>query len=646
MNFPLRSPLCRNKRAGYTSFSFPRKNVVEGSVAYLLAQRGGDSPNEEMMKENRHIANGPLRNLWAHIPPTKRLGLASLLGLMVFAAMLEVVSLGALLPFLIALFNPEKIWGSRAAVDILGLVGIGRGAPIEAILAVGFIAVALVAGAVRLFLLQVSTRYAFSLGSYLAIRIFSGLLGLDYLKVISFESSQIISAISVKINNVIYMVILPVLTAATAAVMIVGIAATIFVIDSGLALLMFGGFGAMYFLVLRYTKKKLFDNGRLVALSDTRIVKIIQESMGGVKDIVLSGTRAKYDEIYRKTDLELRRAQGDNAVIGTAPRFFIETVAMIGIAALAYYMVTRTESKELAFSLLGVIALAAQRLLPLMQQAYLGVATIRGGKESLKEVLSLLDQCQAEEERPLADRLDFANEVRLVNVGFQYPGRDKAVLENVNLTIRKGECIGFVGPSGGGKSTLLDIVMGLLHPTSGHIEVDGVRLTRDNIGGWRRSVAHVPQSIFLIDASVKENIKFGSGREDDSERDMRDALKRAHIDEDVKKLAGDIEARVGERGANLSGGQKQRLGIARALYRRSPLLVFDEATSALDGATERAVMHSLEQMSGEMTVLMIAHRVDTLRNCDRIIELRGGSIERIGTYAAFYGGDGIAATGQ
>jgi ATP-binding cassette subfamily B protein len=597
-----------------------------------------------MSKKQVRTADGPLKQLWAFMPQEKRLGLVGLLGFMVFAAVMEVVSLGALLPFLVALFNPEKIWGSPLAARALAVVGIERGAPVEAILAIAFIAVALVAGAVRLVLLNVSTRYAFSLGSYLANRIFSGLLGQDYVKVITFDSSEIISAISVKVNNVIYMVVLPVLTAATAAVMIVGIAATIFAVDAKLASWMFGGFGLLYYVVLRRTRKQLFENGKLVSLSDTRIVKLIQEAMGGIKDIVLSRSRPAYRELYRDTDRQLRRAQGDNAIIGTAPRFFIETAAMVGIAGLAYYMVRFSSSRELAFSLLGVIALAAQRLLPLMQQAYLGISTLRGGRDALADVLTLLARCEeGKTEEADAGQLAFERELRLVDVAFAYPGGERQVLSRINLTIRKGERIGFVGPSGGGKSTLLDIIMGLLHPVSGYLEVDGVRVSRTNVAGWRENVAHVPQSIFLIDASVADNIRFCSGRNDGKEEQVTDALQRAHIHDDVQSLPGRLEARVGERGASLSGGQRQRMGIARALYRNARLLVLDEATSALDSATEERVMASLDGMGDDITVLMIAHRVATLRNCDRIVEVRDGAIVRIGTYDEFYGGEQRAA---
>jgi ATP-binding cassette subfamily B protein len=282
---------------------------------------------------------------------------------------------------------------------------------------------------------------------------------------------------------------------------------------------------------------------------------------------------------------------------------------------------------------LGALALGAQRVLPLLQQAYNAWANIVGSQASAKKVLELLDQPIAPEllstvPKPLA----FSRDIRFSNVRFRYAADAPWVLEDFNLTIFKGARIGMVGSTGTGKSTALDLLMGLLMPTQGELLVDGEPVVGERIRAWQNTIAHVPQSIFLADASFSENIAFGVPQNAIDLDRVGQAARRAQIAEFIESGREGYDARVGERGIMLSGGQRQRIGIARALYKQASVLVFDEATSALDNATEQAVMDAIELLDRDLTILIIAHRLSTVRRCDCIVELGGGRVVAQGTY--------------
>ena len=286
-----------------------------------------------------------------------------------------------------------------------------------------------------------------------------------------------------------------------------------------------------------------------------------------------------------------------------------------------------------AIPVLGTLALGAQRLLPILQQGYSALAIIRGSEASLRSVLNLLDQpLPAPAKGEPASRVTFERNLSLRNVGFRYRPETPRVLEGVDLTFQKGKRIGFIGATGSGKSTLLDIVMGLLQPTEGVVTVDGVALNVANQRSWQGLIAHVPQSIFLTDSSIAENIAFGVPKADIDLDRVREAAQQAQLTDVIETWPAKYDTMVGERGVRLSGGQRQRIGIARALYKRASVIIFDEATSALDNETERALMSAINALGSDLTILIIAHRLTTLKNCDLIVEIADGGVKRVGQY--------------
>jgi ATP-binding cassette subfamily B protein len=266
------------------------------------------------------------------------------------------------------------------------------------------------------------------------------------------------------------------------------------------------------------------------------------------------------------------------------------------------------------------------------------LAHLRSGKGFLADVLDLLDQpLPAHADAPLPPPLPFQHAITFDHVGFRYAPEAPWVLKDLNLTIRKGSRVGFIGGTGSGKSTLLDIVMGLLHPVEGALAIDGTVITPENYRAWQAQIAHVPQSIFLADTTIAENIAFGVPRDKIDFLRVRQAARKAQLAETIEAMGKQYDTRVGERGIRLSGGQRQRIGIARALYKQAKVIVFDEATSALDNETERAVMEAIDSLDQDLTVLMVAHRLTTLKNCTQIIELAEGTMRRSGTYQEIVG---------
>lgn len=574
-----------------------------------------------------------LRRLWPHINPRRRRQFLVLLVLMVVASLAEVVSLGAVLPFLGALTAPEKLWAHPLLQPLVQFLGASAPGDLLLPLTVAFCGAALVAGVVRLTLLWANTRLSFGLGADLSISIYQRTLYQPYAVHVARNSSEIISGIGTKTNVVINNVLDPVLTLISSTVMLMAILGALFWINYLIAMIAIAGFGAIYLLIIRLTRDRLLTNSRRIAAESDGVIKTLQEGLGSIRDVLLDGTQDLYCDMYRKADLHLRKAQSGNQFISQSPRYAMEALGMVLIAGLAYGMVQDGGGAALAIPVLGALALGAQRMLPLLQHAYWSWACIRGGLVSLQDTLALLEQ-------PLPDRvtsnalepLPFKRLVELKGLSYRYGPDEAWVISDISLRIPRGGRIGFIGKTGSGKSTLLDLVMGLLEPERGAIEVDGQVVHAANCRAWQAHIAHVPQNIFLVDGTIEENIALGVPRDQIDQSRARRAAEQAQLAELIEGWPQQYQTNVGERGGRLSGGQRQRIGIARALYKQADVLVFDEATSALDDETERSVMEAIENLSEELTVLIIAHRVTTLRQCTQVVELGNGQVSRIGSY--------------
>ena len=418
----------------------------------------------------------------------------------------------------------------------------------------------------------------------------------------------------------------------TSAVVAVGLLMGLLVIDAPVAVAAAALFGSAYGVLAITARRELRRNGQRIAEASSQQLKALQEGLGAIRDVLLDGSQPTYLQIYRQADRPQRQLQAKNIFLGAFPRYALEALGMVAIALLGSLLVLQRGSGAAVIPLLGALALGAQRILPALQQIYRGWALLKGYNAAIQAVLAMLNQ-PLPPQVAVAEPLPLREGIRLAGVHFRYMPEQPEVLRGLDLAIRRGERIGLIGSTGSGKSTTVDLLMGLLAPSAGRVLVDGMDLHDpahpERLAAWRAAIAHVPQSIYLADSSIAENIAFGVPRDQIDLVRVKQAAAQAQIASFIEARPEGYGSFVGERGIRLSGGQRQRIGIARALYKQARVLVFDEATSALDMDTEAAVVSAIEGLSRDLTLVMIAHRLSTLSRCDRVIELTNGTVKRI-----------------
>jgi len=573
------------------------------------------------------IKKTSLAILWRHLTKRRQKQFLLLLILMVAASLAEIISIGSVLPFLGILTAPEQVYQHSLMQPVIQILGFTEPGQLILPLTILFIAASILAGAIRLTLLYVMTRLSFATGADLSVNIYRRTLYQEYKVHVSRNSSEVINGIITKSSTVVGGVISPALTIISSTIMFVGLMGALFAINPTVALSSSIAFGLLYGIVISYTKTRLRNNSKIIADHSTQMIKSLQEGLGGIRDILIDGGQKFYSKLYRNADLPMRHASGRNAFIGGSPKYIMESVGMMLIATIAYTMTQQEGVTSSTIPVLGALALGAQRLLPALQQAYVSYSKIKGSKASLDDVLKLLDQPLPEyANQPIPEPIHFAKDIKLSNLDFRYTSDSPWILKNVNLSLKKGSRIGFIGETGSGKSTMLDIIMGLLPPTEGSLLIDNQIINKQNRRAWYAHIAHVPQNIYLSDGTIEENIAFGVEKKLIDHQRVKKAAQQAQISELLGQHKDGYQALVGERGVRLSGGQRQRIGIARALYKEADVLIFDEATSALDNETEKAVMESIENLGRDLTIMIIAHRLTTLKGCDQIVELKEGKV--------------------
>ena len=575
---------------------------------------------------------GLLRSLWSHLGARRRHQFVLLLVLMLISACAEVVTLGAVLPFIGILTAPDVVFQYPIVNTIAAAFGIVSADQLVLPLTIMFASVALLAGAIRILFLWTSTRLAFDSGADLSLEVYRRTLYQHYQVHVSRNSSEVISGTS-KVDGVVHGVLLPLLTIVSSIVLLVAIMGALIAINPLMASAAVAGFGISYVFIAWLARNRLRRNSRRIAFEQTQVIKALQEGLGGIRDVLLDGTQPLYLDIFRRANHALRRAQANTIFIGGSPRFAMEFFGMVLIAALAYGLSRQAGGVATALPMLAALALGAQRLLPAMQQSYGAWTSIAGSHGSLSDIIELLEQPLPEGmQEPIPAPLPFRDEINFNAVRFRYSSDGPWVLDGLNFKIPKGARVGFVGSTGSGKSTTLDLLMGLLMPTEGELLVDGHSISGTRRRSWQRTIAHVPQSIYLADTTLTENIAFGVPRDAIDLQRVQQVARQAQIADFIESQPDGYNAFVGERGTRLSGGQRQRIGIARALYKQASVLIFDEATSALDSTTEQSVMDAIEDLNRDLTILLIAHRLTTVQRCDTIIELEHGRVVAQGTY--------------
>ena len=578
-----------------------------------------------------------IKALWPHIPIRRKKQISLTLILILFTSITEVMSIGAVIPFLGVLANPEAVFEHKLASGFISFIGVTSPSHLLLPFTLLFAFASLIAGFMRVILLFVLTRLSHGIGADFNRDIYHRTLCQPYSTHISRNSSEIIAGISTKADLIVTNTIMPSLIMVSSIVMILIIFSALILINPSIALITIFGFSLIYFIFGILVRKKLLKNSHYVNEKTTLVVKILQEGIGSIRDVLIDGTQNEHVKAFTNADLLKRRALISTHILGQTPRYGVETFGMILIAFIAYFMTNTLGGIDSSLPILGALAIGMQRMLPIAHQSYSAWSSIRGSHDITKEVLSLIEQPLPKYEREDYKLVSFQSSINLKNIGFQYNARSPWVLKNIDLKILKGSKVGFIGSTGCGKSTLLDILMLLLFPTNGSLEIDEVEINEQNCRGWQNHIAHIPQSIFLTDATIIENIALGLPNNKIDYEKVKNVAKIAQIDEAINRMDKKYHTIVGERGVQLSGGQRQRIGIARALYKNADVLILDEATSALDNKTEMSVMEAINSVSDEITVLIVAHRESTLKGCDKIIKLENGKVKKIGSYSNVIG---------
>ena len=576
------------------------------------------------------------RKIFDLLDRRERLRFGVLLGMILVMSLLEVAGVASIIPFLAVLSNPQVIHGTpylqvfyeglgfqsdRAFLLFLGGVVFGL-----VVLGLAFKAVTLYA------LTRFSTRRNYSIST----RLFGGYLSQPYVWFLSRHSADLSKTILSEVDQVIGNTIIPALTLLAHITVVFALALLLFLVDPVVVAVVIVVLGGSYGLIYFGIRRLLTRIGEQRVHANRERYQAANEAMGGIKDVKMLGLEAAYLQRFRQPAGVFARAQALASIMGQIPRYVLEAVAFGGMLIVVLVLLARADGRlEDAIPLLGVFAFAGVRMFPAMQKVYDSFTKLRFGGYALDALHRELTETRTG--RPLSARkgaaLDLREHLELEDVHYAYPSAEKPALDGLHMSIKAYTTVGIVGGSGAGKTTAVDVILGLLSPQEGVLRVDGVVITEENRRAWQRSIGYVPQHIFLSDDTIAANVAFGVPRNKIDMVAVRRAARLSELDRFVtEELPQGYETMVGERGVRLSGGQRQRIGIARALYYDPSVLVFDEATSALDNLTERAVIDAVHNLSGAKTIIMIAHRLTTVQRCNEIILLEEGKVVARGSY--------------
>ena len=582
------------------------------------------------------------KELFALLTIDQRRRYLSLQIMMVFMAFMELLGIASIGPFM-ALVADMQLLETNAFLNSI-YVASGVSTHTDFLFITGLF-VLLMLGLASVLSMITTWRlslFAYSVGTEISDRLYHYYLRKDWLFHASGSSAQLTKQIATEALRVTNFIILPFIQMNARLVLAVFISISIFIYNPLIATVGVLLFASGYVIIYRVIRKRIALYGEYVSTTSTDRFRLMNEGFGGIKDVLLYNRRHDFVHQFETSGKLFARAQGVNTALSQAPRYLMELLAfgaMIGLVLVL--LTTRDGNLSQVLPVLTVYALAGFKLLPALQQIYHSVATIRGNtaafdsiKEDLLASLVIEDEQSTTSDRSDNHAIDLSKikNIRLNRVSFTYPNKIMPALDNININIPVNSTVGFVGESGSGKSTAIDLLLGLISPNTGKLMLDDIIIDRKNRKTWQQYIGFVPQSIFLSEGSITENVAFGICHDDIDLAKVKQAVKLAHLESLVESLTEGLDTKVGERGVQLSGGQRQRIGIARALYNQADVLVFDEATSALDGITEKVIMDAIEELSGQKTIVMIAHRLKTVKNCDVIYLMKQGRIVEQGTY--------------
>tara|TARA_A100001388_G_scaffold232323_1_gene184925 strand:- start:8321 stop:9994 length:1674 start_codon:yes stop_codon:yes gene_type:complete len=551
---------------------------------------------------------------------------------MIICGLAELISLASVIPFLLVLTDLDKLLDIKFYFNIINFIGLTSRSQIILFITLTFISAAIVTALIRLLNLFLTGRIAALIGTDLSKRVYKRILEQSYSWHVKKNSSDLITT-SNQNTSFVVAIINALLQLITSLIIIISILIGLFLVTWKVALFSCLVFVSTYIVLSLTVRKKFRDNGNKLVTFYQKQLKILQEGFSAIREVIIDNLQEKFIDNYVLIDLPMRKREANNLFLKGFPRYTVEALGMVLIAATAYFLILGDQDPNVVFSILGAFALGSQRLLPSMQSIYASWADITTYFPGLLKVLNVLELPN----KNLRSNILFSDNgvinfdsIILKDISFRYDDKKPYVFENLSLKLFKGQKIGIVGKTGCGKSTIIDLILGLLKPTKGTISINGINLNENDsflLNQWRSMISHVPQTIYLFDSTIAENIAFGVEPALIDYDRLRYSARKANILEYIESLPNGFDSFIGERGVRISGGQRQRIGIARALYKKSQIMIFDEATSALDNSTEISVMDSISKIDKQLTLVLIAHRLSSLDKCDSIYEVNKSGLK-------------------
>jgi len=578
-----------------------------------------------------------IKKLLYILPDRDYIKISILFLLMLIAAGVEVVGIGMIPAFVSIVAAPEKVLEYEPIQPLLSAMEINTSQDLLIWGSVALVAVFILKSFYLIFFNYVEARYSYNRRYKISHRLMSSYMQAPYTFHLKRNTAELLRNITQEVSILIGKVLVSILTLAKEGIMVVAILLFLFIMEPLITIVVitFAGLGSGVFIFA--TRKKVKAYGEREQQHRRDMIKAVNQGLGGIKDARVLNRENEFIEKFRVEAFNSSKLLTYITYTKKIPQPVIETTAVIGMMLIAAILVWQGRSMTAIIPIMALFAMAIVRLMPAIRKLTTDYTYLVYNIVSLNPIYEDLKELETDRKLFIADRrkgdiLNLEKIIEAKDVHYCYPESDEQALNGVSFAIPKGHAVAFVGSSGAGKTTVVDLLLGLLKPESGTIEVDGKNI-QDNLSAWQQNIGYIPQSIYLADETLRSNIAFGLPEKEIEEDKIRQAIESAQLRELVERLPGGLDTVIGENGTRLSGGQRQRVGIARALYHNPQVLVMDEATSALDNITEKEITRAIEALKGDRTIIMIAHRLTTVENCDLLYLMKEGKIVDSGTYS-------------
>ena len=582
-----------------------------------------------------------LKKILFILSPAERTRALFVLAMILLSALIDMLGVASIMPFMAVLANPEVIESNawlNSAFKASHILGISTSKQFIFMVGVLVFVMLVVSLSVKALTILVQTRFVFMREYSIGRRLVEGYLNQPFSWFLSRNSADLGKNILSEVAQVISYALGPIANIIASGAVVLALMLLLVIVDTKLSLTIVLVLGSAYGLIFNFNKNLLKRIGyERVAANEARFIAL-NESFGAVKEVKISSLEYVYLERFAVPAEKYSKHLATATIIANIPRFVLELISFGGLLLVVLYLMAKSGDLASALPVISVYAFAGYRLMPSLQQLYSSATQLRFAGSALNALISELKSMVPPSDLTIKSEINLKKNIKLNNVSYKYPNAKSAAIKEVTLTVPAMSKVGFVGETGSGKTTCVDVMLGLLKSKCGTLEIDGQVINDDNRRAWQSKIGYVPQQIYLIDDTVAANIAFGIKDDEIDMSSVERVAKIANLHEFViKKLPKQYNTKVGERGIRLSGGQRQRIGIARALYQNPQVLFMDEASSALDNLTEQAVMKAVQSLTHEITVIMVAHRLSTIKTCDIIFFFKNGELTGQGTFEELLG---------